>query len=68
MNFVKCRYDQMDVQGKVGDHTKCGAKLFLSEFIIHLAELETWFVDLRSFNGCAYFLQFLDFPGGNGHT
>jgi hypothetical protein len=48
MNSLECRYDQMDVQGRVGDHTECAAKLFLSELIIHLAEFETWFVDLRS--------------------
>jgi hypothetical protein len=41
MNSLNCRYDQMDVQGRVGDHTECGAKLFLSKLIIHLAELET---------------------------
>jgi hypothetical protein len=31
----------MNVQGRVGDHTKCGAKKFLSKLIIHLVELET---------------------------
>jgi hypothetical protein len=50
------------------DPIECGAKLFLSKLIIHLIKLETWFVDLKSFNGCAYFVQFVDFLGGNGHT
>jgi hypothetical protein len=58
----------MDVQGSVGNHRECGAKLFLSELIIHLVELETLFVDLKSFNGCTYFVQFLNFPSKNGHT
>jgi hypothetical protein len=58
----------MDVQGWVEDHIECGANFFLLELIFHLVELETQFVDLRSFNGCTCFVQFLDFLGGNGHT
>ncbi len=41
MNSLECRFDQMDVQDRVGDHTECGAKLFLLELIFHFAELET---------------------------